>query len=119
MGAALFLGCFLTSLGPAMIVFLLAVAPHANLVVLAILRCPDDSFLPGHGQQTESLLINRRCGAQRILLGVFNVCGVTGVDGCARAVSELICLSPPRRRVTGLALAYHASMIVPVSLDLR
>ena len=40
-----------------MIVFLLAVAPHANLVVLAILRYADDIFLPGHGKQTVSLLI--------------------------------------------------------------
>ena len=39
MGIALFAGCLLTALGPATIVFLFAVAPHANLVVLTVLRC--------------------------------------------------------------------------------
>ena len=38
MGVALFLGCLLTALGPVSVVFLLVVAPHANLVVLTILR---------------------------------------------------------------------------------
>jgi hypothetical protein len=38
MGVSLFLGCLLTALGPVSVVFLLVVAPHANLVVLTILR---------------------------------------------------------------------------------
>lgn len=37
MGLLLFLGTFLVALGPAAAVFVLVVAPHANLVVVSIL----------------------------------------------------------------------------------
>lgn len=37
MGFTLFLGCFLIALGPPITIFLLAVAPNANLVVLMVL----------------------------------------------------------------------------------
>jgi anterior pharynx defective protein 1 len=37
MGFSLFIGTFLIALGPASAVFMLVVAPHANLVVVSIL----------------------------------------------------------------------------------
>lgn len=58
-------------------------------------------FFPGPDLFLSSLLIDLLCGGQRFFLGVFNVCGVTGMDGCPGAASELVCLYPPCRRITG------------------
>lgn len=125
MGATLFAGCLVTSLGPATVVFLLAVAPHANLVVLATLRCVEGGCVEGAAASAErarrgavlqanrslyarptgapppAAAVTRSCAVQRLLLGVFDVCGVAGVAGNSSAASEFICLSPPRRGITG------------------
>jgi len=117
MGAALFAGCLVTSLGPATVVFLLAVAPHANLVVLATLRCvavaPHANLVvlvtfrsvasaaQRAPQPPSAAAVTRACAAQRILLGLLNVCGVAGVAGNPGAASELICFPPPRCRIPG------------------
>jgi hypothetical protein len=100
MGAALFAGCLVTSLGPATVVFLLAVAPHANLVVLVTFRSVA-SAAQRAPQPPSAAAVTRACAAQRILLGLLNVCGVAGVAGNPGAASELICFPPPRCRIPG------------------
>jgi hypothetical protein len=116
MGLSLFLGCLLTALGPVSVVFLLVVAPHANLVVLTILRCIAfcRALLVVWAAANDSM---EPCAVQRVLLGVLDVRSVAGVASSACFAPEPIFFPFARRRLPGTEITLLPSVFRLLQAD--
>ena len=84
MGVTLCAGCALIALGPASAVFLVVVAPHADLVIRCILRCSRCCRCVLPAAALDGFLHVRLSVSQRLLLGVLHVHGIPHLVGDPR-----------------------------------